>query len=734
VIQNVIFRTLIFISFLLILFSKKGGFVFFRTFLNVPLFAYGLFIALSIVVSLVFYWSNRTSYLVFWGKRIMFYVFNSLLPFFISYAMAKHSEKTKKFLLYTFFLIATISSLYAILQYTGYEFIWPRNLHHYGSRSVSTFGNPNFLSSYLLVVIMLLVPFFFEASGINQFFFLFLILINYFALLITQTRSSWGGLFGAILLFFIFSFKKLKIKKVAIFFVAILFTTYIFPKLAYLKDHPTVIERVLGITKVQDKGEMSSVTQRLLIWRCALKIFKESPVIGHGWGSFELKYPFQQGEILKENPELAYLRTHANNAHNEILEQISQLGIFGFLLYCWIWFVFLKRSIKKVFKAENLLFLASFTAVLGFFADNLLNVTFNFPMPAYAFWIALGISVSFIDEGSWKVFKRSNLDMLAKAALVFVGVILVVGQIRYFLGEIYYFKGFTWSRRGMLKKAADSCLKSWKYYKYNTDNNYELGNCYMRLNEVKKAIWAYKQALRANHGYDEIYFNLAVSYEKAGDLENAEKNFLMAVKINPVSYEYFLALGNFYIRSKKNFELAEKYYQIALTLKPDSKDVLNNLGYLYLLKGETERSYESYKKSLEVDPSYEPARKNIIIALNRMNVPIEKMKKRAAHFVNLRRWKKAEQVYRELFQYNPGDVEAAFFLANCLIELKKFDEAMEIYKKLVKFFPQELNFRLNLAKVYIMRKENQKARGVLESALREFPDNDELKKLLRIAR
>jgi len=479
---------------------------------------------------------------------------------------------------------------------------------------------------------------------------------------------------------------------------------------------------------------MSSVTQRLLIWGCALKMFKESPILGHGWGSFELKYPFKQGEILQKKPELSYLRTHANNAHNEIFEQISQLGILGFLLYCWIWFGFLKRSIKKVFKAENLLFLASFTAVLGFFADNLLNVTFNFPMPAYAFWIALGISVSFIDEGKGRVFKRSNLDMLAKAILIFIGIILVVGQIRYFLGEIYYFKGFTLSRRGLIKEAADNCLKSWKYYKYNTDNNYELGNCYMRLNKVKKAIWAYKQALKANHGYDEIYFNLAVSYENAGDFENAEKNFLMAVKINPVSYEYFLALGNFYIRSKKNFELAEKYYRKSLTLKPDSKDVLNNLGYLYLLKGDVERSYESYKKSLEVDPSYEPARKNIIIALNRMNVPIEKMKKEAKYFVNLKRWKRAEQIYREIVQYNPGDVEATFFLANCLIELKKFDEAIEIYEKLIKFFPQELNFRTNLAKVYIMRGEKQKAQEVLETALEKFPDNDEIKKLLRVVR
>ena len=45
----------------------------------------------------------------------------------------------------------------------------------------------------------------------------------------------------------------------------------------------------------------------------------------------------------------------------------------------------------------------------------------------------------------------------------------------------------------------------------------------------------------SNPGYDEIYFNLAIAYQGTDNLEEAEKNFIRACEINPVSFEYFLS-------------------------------------------------------------------------------------------------------------------------------------------------------------------------------------------------
>ncbi|PIU19062.1 MAG: hypothetical protein COT16_00240, partial [Elusimicrobia bacterium CG08_land_8_20_14_0_20_44_26] len=214
IIQNIIFRSLVFVSMILIIFSKKDCVLRVRTFLDTPLFVYGILIFLSLFVSLVKYPLWRTSYFVFWGKRIIFFIFNAVAVFYISFLMAKN-KRFKKVLIYSLILTATISSLYAIMQYTGHEFIWPQNLHHYGSRSVSTFGNPNFLSAFEIVVVMLSLWLFFtaenfRATAISVFF----TAVNFFALLITQTRSSWGGFAVAFVIFTAFSFKKIGAKKI----------------------------------------------------------------------------------------------------------------------------------------------------------------------------------------------------------------------------------------------------------------------------------------------------------------------------------------------------------------------------------------------------------------------------------------------------------------------------------------------------------------------------------------
>src|SRR6185436_13959040 len=44
--------------------------------------------------------------------------------------------------------VAFLSGVYGIAQYLGMEMIWPRTVNPYGGRSVWTFGNPNFVSSY----------------------------------------------------------------------------------------------------------------------------------------------------------------------------------------------------------------------------------------------------------------------------------------------------------------------------------------------------------------------------------------------------------------------------------------------------------------------------------------------------------------------------------------------------------------------------------------------------------
>ncbi|MFH1353625.1 MAG: tetratricopeptide repeat protein [bacterium] len=730
IIQNIIFRTLTFISLSLIFFSRKNGIFFAKTYLDRPLAIYGAVIFLSMLVPLVYYFDFRTAYFVFWGKRMMFFAFNCAAVFYISFLMSKNAFY-RKVLIYSLLLTAAISSLYAILQYTGHEFIWPQNLHHYGTRSVSTFGNPNFLASFMIVILMLNLWLFLSAEKTyGAIISLILLAINFFALLITQTRSSWGGFGVAFIIFAVFALKKVNVRKIASVAALLIFITFIFPKLAYYKDHPTVLDRIIRTFHLSDVGEAASVNQRFLIWECALRMFRRSPVFGHGWGSFEIRYPVEQGIVLKNKAKFRGLRTHANNSHNEILEELSQIGIIGFAAFVFLWLTFFIKAIKAFFKTRSFLLLGCIAGIAGFFAGDMLNVTLHFPMPALAFWAAVGIGASESSAGPPGVFRRAGFLLPLKIAAALVFIVLVKGQIDYFKGEMYYFRGFGLSRQGNIEKAAAECKKSWQSYRWNVDNNYELGNCYMRQKMLHKAIWAYKEALKANPGYDEIYFNLAIAYQNAEVMEEAEKNFIRACEINPVSFEYFLSLGNFYLKNKKDFAKAEKYYGGALALNPDSADVLNNMGYLAMLANDSEKSFALYKRALEANPSYELARRNIVSILEKMNIPADKWHRQAAEFVNGSHYEKAIPLYEKILEYNPGDVQALFYLGNCCTSLKRFDDAVGIYERLVRYFPGEKNFPLNLARIYLLKGEKEKARRLAEETAKRFPESRDAAELL----
>ena len=89
---------------------------------------------------------------------------------------------------------------------------------------------------------------------------------------------------------------------------------------------------------VAPKKVYSSFHQRLLIWTSAWQMGLENPLLGNGWGQFELFYPFYQGRLMIAFPPVRELRTHANNAHNEILDQWSQAGLLGLGAYLWFFF------------------------------------------------------------------------------------------------------------------------------------------------------------------------------------------------------------------------------------------------------------------------------------------------------------------------------------------------------------------------------------------------------------
>src|SRR5262249_20805572 len=153
----------------------------------------------------------------------------------------------------------------------GLEWIWGRALNPYGSRPVSTFGNPNFLSSYLVVVIpVAIADYVFKITGLARVPLFVVIVTSVGGLLATLTRSSWLGLAAGIAVTALVTAGAvtpeiwLKIRTAVWILLAVMILgVFAWPKSSSAAYSETVLGRLSEVKQIQ-QGTYGAVTQRLL--------------------------------------------------------------------------------------------------------------------------------------------------------------------------------------------------------------------------------------------------------------------------------------------------------------------------------------------------------------------------------------------------------------------------------------------------------------------------------------
>ena len=83
-----------------------------------------------------------------------------------------------------------------------------------------------------------------------------------------------------------------------------------------------------------------------------------------------------------------------------------------------------------------------------------------------------------------------------------------------------------------------------------------------------------------------------IAYHQLQDLNNAEKYYRRAIKLNPKYPEAINNLGTVYY-AKKSYRRAVNQYKNALRVSPNSASVLSNLGTAYFARKQYERGDES---------------------------------------------------------------------------------------------------------------------------------------------
>jgi protein O-GlcNAc transferase len=140
-------------------------------------------------------------------------------------------------------------------------------------------------------------------------------------------------------------------------------------------------------------------------------------------------------------------------------------------------------------------------------------------------------------------------------------------------------------------------LKSLPHFKLRV--NWLLGKLYSFNEESQKSIDAYFNVVNQNKNDSEAWYNMAIELLKLNRIDVALRTLIMNVNAHKCPHSAN-RLANFYITSKE-FDLAKKFINAAISFDPQNSGYYNNLGNMFLKKGSLREAARAYSQSIKLN-------------------------------------------------------------------------------------------------------------------------------------
>lgn len=310
-----------------------------------------------VLFALVFLISSLTSF----ARSSSIKIFMVYSVFMMGYFVITNTVKNKKSL-YLMLSIMTISAvlvaLYGIYQHVfgfaeGTTWTDTEMFTDIQTRVVSTFGNPNVLGEYLLLMIPAVCAFVWNAPKIgNRVVNIVPLALLGLCMIFTYSRGNWLGLIAAAVLFVSFYDRKF----IWLGIVLALLSPLFMPQ--------SIVNRFLSIGDVSD----TSTSYRVYIWFGTIKMLKDYWFCGIGPGTeaFNMIYP-----------HYAYASIVAPHSHNLYLQIIAENGILGIIVFAAMLIVLFKDAVSAVTGAKKSYAKACCTALAAGLAGYLVQGAFD---------------------------------------------------------------------------------------------------------------------------------------------------------------------------------------------------------------------------------------------------------------------------------------------------------------------------------------------------------------------
>lgn len=279
---------------------------------------------------------------------------------------AKDREGFKKktyFALIAAAVIPLALALYQLFAKTGL------NIDGVPNRIYGTFAHPNILSTFALLMLMVLIYETISKKGKpgagNVIIGIFLLAI----IALTYTRIAWIGTALFLTLIGLIFYRKIVLYALA---GVALFYLIFYPLNAFIIENFNFnLQSYSLIARLTSRNEEAdSITWRADVANKVMPLFWQRPLQGYGYGSF--------AKVWEDNKGVKNIWDNTSEAHNDYLKVGFEAGIIGLGLYLLIFASLIYRQIKYGLKNHwiNIVFISSLLVYLVLSAsDNMLHHT-----------------------------------------------------------------------------------------------------------------------------------------------------------------------------------------------------------------------------------------------------------------------------------------------------------------------------------------------------------------------
>ena len=472
--------------------------------------------------------------------------------------------------------------------------------------------------------------------------------------------------------------------------------------------------------------------ERRLHWRVALDIFRQRPLIGQGYGTFQV-YSLERmaSEWYRQSEARAGRMLVPRYAHNEYLQVLAGTGVVGGLTFAVLLLaacgLALKLALKHPDEQWRRLGLGITAGTTAFLFQNAFGITFRQTGAVTFFWLWLAVLVvasaypqSDRPSESLPRVRELRFAPVSRARLAFVALALAAmlwalgcATVRPMLASLRLCRAQAWVDAGDYAAAVKLSQEALTYSPYTALAHYVLAYSQDQLGQLEEAAAAYEKALSLLPANAIAHYNLGVTYKKLGRLKEAEHNFREAVALQPTALLHQAAMAEVLV-AQGRIDEAEVYARKALELEPENPDCHLWLAEIASRKPDLAETLEHLKQAARLDPADVDIQRHLAELLLRMDRSEE-----AVPFC--RRWVEGE----------PSSDRAYQALGTCLFSLGHYKTARTNFIRALKINPRNAEARLNLAWTHRRLRHDDAAVEELRRVARGHPGTPEAREAER---